>query len=49
MKIPDERIVQDGKLITSYCPEKAADVAFRLLSCLIGEQEAGAVEKAMGY
>lgn len=32
--IPDERVVRDGKIITSFCPETAADVAFELLACL---------------
>ena len=47
--IPDQRIVQDRSIITSFCPETAADVAFRLLTGLVGEEKAGAVIAAMGY
>lgn len=47
--IPDQRIVQDCNIITSFCPETAADVAFRLLTCLVGEEKASPVIAAMGY
>ena len=47
--IPDQRIVQDRNIITSFCPETAADVAFRLLTCLVGKEKASTVIKAMGY
>ncbi len=47
--IPDERIVIDNNVITSFCPETAADVAFHLLSHLIGYDQASEVAKAMGY
>ena len=47
--IPDQRIVQDRNIITSFCPETAADVAFRLLTCLVGEEKAHPVIEAMGY
>ena len=47
--IPDQRIVKDRNIITSFCPETAADVAFQLLSCLVGEEKAKIVAAAMGY
>lgn len=47
--IPNQRIVQDRNIITSFCPETAADVAFQLLTCLVGEEKASAVIAAMGY
>lgn len=47
--IPDQRIVKDCNIITSFCPETAADVAFQLLSCLVGEEKARVVAAAMGY
>lgn len=47
--IPDQRIVKDCNIITSFCPETAVDVAFILLICLIGREKADAVISAMGY
>ncbi len=47
--IPDQRIVKDRNIITSFCPETAADVAFQLLIGLVGEEKASAVITAMGY
>lgn len=47
--IPDQRIERDRNIITSFCPETAADVAFQLLSCLVGEEKAKVVAAAMGY
>ena len=47
--IPDQRIVKDRNIITSFCPETAADVAFQLLSCLVGGEKAKVVAAAMGY
>ena len=47
--IPNQRIVQDRNIITSFCPETAAEVAFRLLTCLVGKEKASAVIAAMGY
>lgn len=45
----NERIVIDGNIITSYCPETAADVAFELLAALAGREEMLVVKKAMGF
>lgn len=47
--IPDERVVVDRNIITSFCPETAADVAFQLLKFLVGEEKAAVVIHAMGY
>lgn len=47
--IPDQRIVRDKNIITSFCPETAADVAFTLLEGLLGKEKADAVSEAMGY
>lgn len=47
--VPDEKVVVDRNIITSYCPETAADVAFTLLKMLVGEEKAEPVIKAMGY
>ena len=47
--IPDQRIVVDQNIITSFCPETAAGVAFELLSTLVGQEKASEVAKAMGY
>ena len=40
--VVNERVVTDGNIITSYCPETAPDVAFELLKML-------AVKGAMGF
>lgn len=47
--IVNERIVVDDNVITSYCPETAADVAFELLSKLCGREKMLVVREAMGY
>ena len=45
----DQRIVVDDNIITSFCPETAADVGFALLARLVGEEKANMVRRAMGY
>lgn len=45
----NEPVVEDGNVVTSYCPETAPRVAFRLLERLIGAEEALAVKRAMGF
>lgn len=47
--IPDQSIVVDGNVITSFCPETAPGVAFTLLSMLVGEDKMSIVADAMGY
>lgn len=44
-----ERVVVDGNVITSYCPETAVWVAFTLLEMLISPENAAEVRAAMGY
>jgi 4-methyl-5(b-hydroxyethyl)-thiazole monophosphate biosynthesis len=48
-KVMNERIVVDDTIITSYCPETSADVAFELLKMLAGETMMTTVKQAMGY
>lgn len=47
--IPNQRIVTDHNIITSFSPETAVEVAFRLLTYLVGKEKADMVWKAMGY
>jgi 4-methyl-5(b-hydroxyethyl)-thiazole monophosphate biosynthesis len=47
--IPDQRIVQDGNIITSYNPSTAFDVALLLLEVLTGKENASHVKKLMGF
>ena len=47
--VVNERIVVDGNIITSYCPETAPDVAFELLKKLVGYEKMSIVKQAMGY
>lgn len=47
--VQNQRIVIDNNVVTSFCPETAADVAFQLLTWLVGEEKACVVSDAMGY
>jgi 4-methyl-5(b-hydroxyethyl)-thiazole monophosphate biosynthesis len=47
--VVNEPIVVDGNIITSYCPETAPGVAFRLLEKLTSKDKAEAVKAAMGF
>lgn len=47
--VANERIVIDGNIITSYCPETAPDVALTLLEMLFDKQSAAKVKTAMGF
>ena len=47
--VVNEPIVQDRNVITSWCPQTAPFVAFRLLGMLIGEENAAPILHAMGY
>ena len=49
VNVVNERIVIDDNVITSYCPETAADVAFELLNKLCGNEKMLVVKSAMGY
>ena len=45
----NEPIVVDKNVITSYCPETASGVAFKLLEMLTSKEEMEIVKKAMGF
>ena len=47
--VPDKPIVVDDNIITSYCPETAAHVAFILLEKLTDSDRMQVVKHAMGY
>ena len=47
--VENKPVVVDENIITSYCPETAAAVAFKLLEMLIGTEKAEEVKCAMGY
>lgn len=49
VNVVNERVVVDDNIITSYCPETAPDVAFKLLKKLCGDEKMFTVRKAMGY
>lgn len=45
----NEPIVTDRNVITSYCPETAPHVAFKLLELLTSREKMEVVKKAMGF
>lgn len=45
----NEPIVIDRNIITSYCPETAPDVAFKLLEMLTSKEKMEVVKVAMGF
>ncbi|MBZ2199813.1 MAG: DJ-1/PfpI family protein [Lentilactobacillus hilgardii] len=47
--IVNEPIVFDDNVITSYCPQTAAHVAFKMLGILINKETEQTVKHAMGY
>lgn len=49
VNVVNEPIVEDGNIITSYCPETAPHVAFRLLERLIGTEGMREVRHGMGF
>lgn len=49
VNVINEPIVVDQNIITSYCPETAPGVAFKLLERLVGEDKMLVVKAAMGY
>lgn len=49
VNVVNERIVVDGNIITSYCPETAPSVAFELLKMLTSEEDMSVIKKAMGF
>ncbi len=49
VNVLNEPIVVDNNIITSYCPETAAGVGFKLLELLTSREKMEIVKKAMGY
>ncbi len=49
VNVINEPIVTDNNIITSYCPETAAGVGFKLLEMLTSKEEMEIVKKAMGF
>lgn len=49
VKVVNEPVVVDQNIITSYCPQTAAYVAFELLEMLTSNEKALLVKEAMGY
>lgn len=49
VEVINEPIVADGNVITSYCPETAPGVAFKLLERLTSTKQMNVVKEAMGY
>jgi Putative intracellular protease/amidase len=45
----NEPVVTEGKIITSYCPETAPHVAFKLFEMLTSKEKMEVVKKAMGF
>lgn len=49
VEVINEPIVVDHNIITSYCPQTAPDVAFRLLEMLTSKEKMKEVKEAMGF
>ena len=49
VEVVREPVVVDNNIITSYCPETAVKVAFRLLEMLTSPEQAANVKRIMGY
>ena len=49
VNVINEPIVIDRNIITSYCPETASDVAFKLLEMLTSKEKMEVVKVAMGF
>lgn len=49
VNVVNEPVVVDRNIITSYCPQTAADVAFTLLEMLTNKEKMMCVRKAMGF
>lgn len=47
--VVNEPIVVDKNIITSYCPETASGVAFKLLEKLTSKEKMEIVKRAMGF
>ena len=49
VNVLNEPVVIDNNVITSYCPQTAPEVAFKLLEMLTSTEKMQIVKKAMGY
>lgn len=49
VEVVDEPVVEDGNIITSYCPKTAPEVAFRLLEKLTDWETTEYIKTIMGY
>ncbi len=49
VNVVNEPVVVDKNIITSYCPETAVKVAFKLLEMLTSKEDADKVMELMGY
>lgn len=49
MNVVNEPIVVDENIITSYCPETAPGVAFKLLEKLTSTKQMEIVKRDMGF
>ena len=49
VNVVNEPVVVDNNIITSYCPETAPNVAFKLLEMLTSKEQMHIVKSAMGY
>lgn len=49
VNVVNQPIVIDGNIITSYCPQTAAGVAFELLEKMTSKEQMEIVKTAMGY
>lgn len=49
VNVINEPVVVDKNIITSYCPQTAPDVAFKLLEMLTSTEKMDLVKEAMGY
>ncbi|WP_446899245.1 DJ-1/PfpI family protein [Clostridium sp. LBM24168] len=49
VNVVDEPIVVDKNIVTSYCPETASHVAFKLLEMLTSKEQMKIVKAAMGF
>ncbi len=49
VNVINEPVVVDKNIITSYCPQTAPDVAFKLLEMLTSTEKVNLVKEAMGF
>ena len=47
--IPDEPVVVDDNIITSYCPQTAPAVAYAMMTKLLGEEKVKVIKEGMGF